>query len=213
MKSKLLDSYRAKTVDEKRVIKTTGSFLIGAVWAITQFVFSFIYNSVFLFSSSLFSASLSLARLFCVLGYKKDSLNNRRRYLILSSLLVVLGRIFYGTYNIRFLFGVVPKDYGLIPSISIALFSFTFFTLSVRTLIKDRKNNNDYMRNMKIIAFISSLVNIMLTQMCLLMATDPDVNQKNNMYFAMGIGVVAIILGIYLFIHTLRSHRSAAESI
>ena len=200
MKMKLIEIYKLKSTNERRIINAFVSFCCGLIWAIIQFVIFLITKSFFLFSSSLFSLSLSLARLLSIIGYKKEENDKDKSYLVLSSIFIITGGIFYSSYSLRLLFGETPTDFGLIPSITIALFSFIFIINSITTLIKDRKNKNKYIKNIKIISFITSLVNIMLTQMSLLMVQSPNMDQKYNLYFALIIGAIAIILGIYSLI-------------
>lgn len=74
---------------------------------------------------------------------------------------------------------------------------------SIYTIIKERKNTNIYIRNLSVISFCSALVSIMLTQMSLIMANNPNADQKYNLYFALGISVFTIIIGIAVLIKNL----------
>src|SRR5574344_373084 len=214
MKIKLIEKYKAKSNDEKRIIQSYFSFSFGIIYSIVQFLFFIMTNSFFLVDSSLFSLSLCLSRLFCIIGYKLDKDNKRLVYVILSSILLAGGGVLYAIYSMRLLYGELPTDFGIIISITIALFSFIFIIKAIIVLIKERHNNNKYARNIRIIAFVSGLVNILLTQMSLIMANSPDTNQKYNLYFAFGIAIVTILLGAYSIIRNIViSYKKADEEI
>lgn len=152
-------------------------------------------SSVFLVSSAIFTFALALSKVTCFIGRKKDE----RKWLAFSSLLIVLAGMSYAGYNVRLLMGFHPQDFGLITAIGIATLSFFLLVRSIVELVKARKSD-EYEKNIKIIAFISALANIMLTQLSILAVEMPQMDQTYNVYFALGIGVFTIILGIWRMI-------------
>ena len=203
----LIKKYKEKTSDEKRIIRALITICIGAVWSLALIVFSIISQSIFIFVSALFSISLYVSNLLCLIGFKKNDEESHKFYIILSSLLMIAGGIFYCVYSVRLLFGESPRNFGLIISLAIALFSFISIVNSSIALVRDRKNPNIYIRNIKIVSFISALTSIMLTQMSLLMIKAPNVDQRYNFYFALAISIFACFIGLVVLIKDIKSYR------
>lgn len=200
---KIIKQYKELSVEKKLILSTTITFVLTLLWSIGKVIIGFIVSSFFLLASAFFSLTMCFSRYCCLSGIKKDVTMTKKRYISLSSGLIILAGLLYGIYNIRLLFGYMPTNYGLILSIAIATFSFTFLVSSIINLIKYRKYHNIYFDNLKIVSFIGALTDIMLTQMSLLMVEDPNINQLYNVIVALVISLFTIILGLVLFIKNL----------
>lgn len=200
---KVIKRYRKLSVETKTRIKTWISFSLSLFWSLIKIVISIITNSVFLLASAFFTLSLCFSKFTCLRGIKKDPTVIRKRYFLTASILIIFSGIFYANYNVRLLFGETPKSYGLIPAITIATISFYFIVTSIINLIKI-KNANVYYRIIKLIAFIGALTDIMLTQMSLLMVEMPTLNQTYNVYFALAIGCLTILIGCINIIYCMK---------
>ncbi len=195
---KIILKYKNIPSERKIFFKTLCSFLFSFIWSIVKLIMGIFISSLFLLASSLFTLSMCFSKLFCLLGIKKDKDCSSKFYISLSSFLIIIAGIFYGIYNLRLLNGYIPVNYGLIISIVIALFSFIFLINSIVYLIKERKKNNFYYKNLRTIAFINALNDLLLTQMTLLMNKMPNMDHSKNIYFALIISIISILLGIIL---------------
>jgi hypothetical protein len=139
--------------------------------------------------------ALCFSKFNCLLGIKKDEKLSSKKYFIIATTLIIVAGIFYSAYSLRLLFGHTPRSYGMIIAITIAAFSFYYMINSIVNLFK-YKASTPYYKTLKLISFIAALTDIMLTQMSLLIVCSPEMSQVYNVYFALGIGVLTVLLGI-----------------
>lgn len=188
---------------EKRVIINTYIALgFGFFWTFSKIIISILTKSIFLFSLALFSIFLIFSRLFLIIGIKKDKM----KYHLISSIFICILGIIYSGYNIRFLFGDLPTNYGMVISLAIAVVSFASLVLSIINIVKFKKSNQ-YLKLLKLISLIIALTDIMLTQMSLLMWQMPELSQVYNAYFAIAIGIITFIIGIINVIGDLKKYK------
>lgn len=198
---KIIKAYQSLSKESRKVVMTFLAFLCSIIWSLIKLFLGIYESSGFLIASSIFTMCLAISKLFCLIGITKHQTNYVFLIHIMSSVLIIIGGIFYGFYNTRLLFGESTTNYGLIPSITIATVSFFLFIKSIVYLFKDKKHNV-YHRNLRVIAFIGGLMDIVLTQFALLAVQLPDMDQKYNLYMALGVAVITIILGIYCLLHS-----------
>ena len=197
---KIIDKYRQMTVEERAVLLSTCMGLFNMVWALVQIVLGIVYDAHFLIASGLFSACMSVTRGLNAYSLKRKDVTLEKKVVRITSVLISLAGLFYAIYMLRLLGGTKPMDFGLIPSITIALFSFVSITIAIINLFK-MKGRRASLGTIRLASLVSGLTNLMLTQMALLMTQVPDMNQEYNFYFGLFVGVVTIALGILNITH------------
>ena len=197
---KIIDKYRQMTVEERAVLLSTCMGLFNMVWALVQIVLGIVYDAHFLIASGLFSACMSVTRGLNAYSLKRKDVTLEKKVVRITSVLISLAGLFYAIYMLRLLGGTKPMDFGLIPSITIALFSFVSITIAIINLFK-MKGRRASLGTIRLASLVSGLTNLMLTQMALLMTQVPDMNQEYNFYFGLFVGVVTIVLGILNITH------------
>lgn len=197
---KIIEKYRQMTVEERAILLSTCTGLFNMVWAIVQIVFGIVYDAHFLIASGLFSACMSVTRGLNAYSLKREDFSLEKKVVRITSVLISLAGLCYAIYMVRLLGGAKPMDFGLIPSITIALFSFVSITIAIINLFK-MKGRRASLGTIRLASLVSGLTNIMLTQMALLMTQVPDMNQEYNFYFGLFVGLVTIALGILNILH------------
>ncbi len=195
----LYQKYKNLPKEKRGVVNVILTFSCGMVWSVIKLLLGIYQNSGFLMASAFFTMSLAISKMFCLVGIIKHQKRYVRWTHVLSSLFIVFGGMFYGLYNLRLVNGHTAANYGLIPSIAIATVSFTLFVKAVVVLFRDKKQD-DYHRNLRILALIGGCVDLVLTQMSLLAVQTPEMNQVYNFYIAFGVAVLTVGLGIYCMI-------------
>lgn len=194
----LIKNYYALDKTTRQKISIIITFVASILWSSVKLIFGFIENSVFLIASSIFTGCLAISKLLCLIGIIKHKKEYKVTHII-SSIMIILSGMAYCIYNIRLLMDNSIPNYGLIPSIAIAAVSFFLFVKAIVFLFKDRIND-DYNRNLRVIAVISGAMDIVLTQMCLLAVEMPQMNQRYNSYLALGLSTITCMLGLYCLI-------------
>lgn len=175
----------------------------GLLWAVIKLLIAIYEQSLYLFASALFSICLVCAKTLCLWSSLQNNAMQKAIVHKLSCALLMLGGLFYGLYNVRLLHGESVANYGLIPSIAIAAVSFYLIVNAIVQLAKVRKKDRLH-RDIRVITFISACMNIVLTQMCLLAVELPDLDQIYNVYLALGIATLTVLLGGYCFFKSIQ---------
>jgi len=194
--------YSLKSREEKKRITSVLTGIINFTWGLVQVGMGIFLPSLFLVFAGLFSIVIGFAKTTCLIGLKKGD-DQKKKYVIIAHALIILAGVFYCWYNVRLLFGYKPTDFGLIPSITIALVATTTVTLAIINLVQFWKGNA-YYKTICLVSLITALTNVMLTQMSLLMVEMPEMDQRFNVYFALGIGVFAMVTGVLNLVFMLR---------
>lgn len=194
----MLKKYFHSSKDQKKLINIFVAFIASILWSMAKIIFGIVDNSAFLIASAIFTICLAISKLLCLVGIVKYETNYVIIHVI-SSLLIVGAGVFYGLYNTRLLYVNSMPNYGTIIAITIAAISFFLFVKAIVNLIKDKKRD-DYNRNLRVIALVGGSMDIVLTQMCLLAVELPEMNPRYNLYIALGISIITMILGIYCLI-------------
>lgn len=192
--------YKQLSKEKRSVVNTFLVFCASMVWSLIKVILGIFEHSRFLIASSLFTMCLALSKGLCLIGITKHQTKYVRKTHIWSSLLIIFGGVFYGLYNTRLLSMESYVSYGLIPSIAIATVSFFLLVKAIVYLFKDRKND-EYHRNLRVIAVIGGFMDIVLTQMCLLAVKLPNMEQVYNSYIALGVSTLTVILGLFCLIY------------
>lgn len=195
----LYQKYKNLPKEKRGVVNVTLTFSCGMAWSVIKLLLGIYQNSGFLMASAFFTMSLSVSKMFCLVGIIKHQKRYVRWTHVLSSLFIVLGGVFYGMYNLRLVNGHTAANYGLIPSIAIATVSFTLFVKAVVVLFRDKKQD-DYHRNLRILSLIGGCVDLVLTQMSLLAVESPEMDPSYNFYIAFGVAILTVGLGIYCLV-------------
>lgn len=198
----IFKQYKQLSKEKRSVVNTFLVFCASMAWSLIKIILGICEHSKFLIASSLFTMCLALAKGLCLIGIIKHQKQYVIKTHVWSSLLIIFGGVFYGLYNTRLLNSNSSVNYGLIPSIAIAAVSFFLLIKAIVYLFKDRKRD-DYHRNLRVIAVIGGLMDIVLTQMCLLAVNMPDMNQVYNSYIALGVSTLTVILGLFCLIYPL----------
>ncbi len=199
---KIIKQYKQLSKEKRSVVNTFLVFCASVIWSLIKMIIGICEHSKFLIASSLFTMCLALSKGLCLVGIVKHKKQYVIKTHVWSSLLIVFGGIFYGLYNTRLLTLDSSTSYGLIPSITIAAVSFFLLIKAIVYLFKDRKRD-EYHRNLRVIAVIGGLMDIVMTQMCLLAVKAPDMDQAYNSYIALGVSTLTVILGLFCLVYPL----------
>ena len=173
---------------------------LNIIFAIVKIVFSFIISNYFFLISGIFTACLILAKFVCVKGIKENNKKFKTKNLIIS-IIVLLAGIIYIVYSLRL---ILYKDYNLYNypmymGILISLISFIEVGLAISGLIQVKKYDHFY-RDIKIIAFISSLTALVLSMSAILSFTTDIKETKIYVgYFGVVVGGITSLLALLIY--------------
>lgn len=176
------------------------------IFAAIKIILGIFFLSYFLCVSGLYSICVGFAKTLFFEGkkqcgsYSDESLEYKSiayKYLAQMATFILAGSIVYIIYMSRLFFISSVFNYGMIPSITIALISFTEITLAIIGLKKSKGVLN---WGLKCINLTSAFTAIVLTQVAILSFTN---NTDNSFYNAIAgtiFGGLCIIIAILMLI-------------
>lgn len=128
------------------------------------------------------------------MGHKSFNYHNT-----VTGMFMVLGGIQYTIYNSLKLFNPSTFKYNLFIAICIAFVSFLELVIAIIGMIRARGKGH-YFRNLKTINLVQALVSIVLTEVAITSALNSTEFYQFNSIFAFAMGLLAILVGSYIFI-------------
>ncbi len=200
MKFNYIKQRLEETKDKRHKLIIVSSMIYNFVWSITKIIFG-----VFTFSYSFcISGASTLLFGFSKKIYLKNYMLDDKETIkvkstTISILLIFIG-ILFSIYMSRLFFIDYNPTYGLIISITIALFSFVELGVSIYNLVKAKKSDNLLLYVFRGCNLSSSGFAIVHTQVALLSAQNVNgglYNALTGVFF----GTLTIFIGIYLLLN------------
>lgn len=202
--------------DTRTNFYSTVSMIINFIWAFIKFTIGYFTRSFFFFVSAGYTLCIGICKQIYLHGRKKELQPSvEMNYVKNISIILLLASFFYTIYMAKlFIWPENHKNYGLILSITLALFAFVNFFISIRGLVKSRKKNDSLLLGLKTVKLATALTSIVLTQVCLLEACSSGESLVDNSFYdaltGSICGLICTILSIFLFTYALRKKKQLA---
>lgn len=191
--------YRNLSFEERTMFHARFSILFNLILAIGKIILGFLVNAVF-FVTAAINVFMMLSRFECYLGATKP---HRRTFRFRNNFVgtfLLLAGVAYTIYMILLLFSVFEmKDYNMVVGILIAFVSFIELGVAIKGCL-NAYGRGHYYRNIKMISLCSALTAMSLTEMAIMSFADKADTKVFDCCFGIGVGIIIIILGIYVFI-------------
>ncbi|MDE7213647.1 MAG: hypothetical protein K2N42_03605, partial [Anaeroplasmataceae bacterium] len=200
----LVKKYRALSFEDRTIFNARFSIIFNLLLAIGKIILGFFANTVF-FVTAVVNIFMMLSRFECYLGATKPHLKSFRYRNNFVGTFLVLAGVGYTVYMFLLLFSVFEtSDYNMIIGLIIALVSFIELGVAIRGCL-NAYGIGHYYRNIKMINLCSALTALALTEMAIMSFAGETDSKLFDCWFGIGVGIVIIILGIYVFIAPLVS--------
>lgn len=191
--------YRNLSFEERTIFHARFSILFNLILAVGKVILGFLINTVF-FVTAAINVFMMLSRFECYLGATKShrrSFNFRNNFV---GTFLLLAGVAYSIYMILLLFSVFEmKDYNMVAGTIIAFVSFIELGVAIRGCL-NAYGRGHYYRNIKMISLCSALTAMSLTEMAIMSFANETNTQIFDCWFGIGVGIIIIVLGIYVFI-------------
>ncbi|MDE5856450.1 MAG: hypothetical protein K2H06_05330 [Anaeroplasmataceae bacterium] len=191
--------YRNLSFEERTIFHARFSILFNLILAVGKVILGFLINTVF-FVTAAINVFMMLSRFECYLGATKSHRRSFRFRNNFVGTFLLLAGVGYTVYMILLLFSVFEmKGYTMVEGTLIAFVSFIELGVAIRGCL-NAYGTGHYYRNIKMISLCSALTAISLTEMAIMSFADSTDTKVIDCWFGIGIGILIIILGIYVFI-------------
>ena len=195
----LVKRYRALSFEDRTIFNARFSIIFNLLLAIGKIILGFFANTVF-FVTAVVNVFMMLSRFECYLGATRPHRRSFRYRNNFVGTFLVLAGVGYTIYMVLLLFSVFKtRDYNMAIGIAIAFVSFIELGVAIRGCL-NAYGTGHYYRNIKMINLCSALTAIALTEMAILSFADETDTRVFDCWFGIGVGILIIILGIYVFI-------------
>ncbi|MDE6656156.1 MAG: hypothetical protein K2J85_04110 [Anaeroplasmataceae bacterium] len=195
----LVKRYRALSFEDRTIFNARFSIIFNLLLAIGKIILGFFANTVF-FVTAVVNVFMMLSRFECYLGATRPHRRSFRYRNNFVGTFLVLAGVGYTIYMVLLLFSVFKtRDYNMAIGIAIAFVSFVELGVAIRGCL-NAYGTGHYYRNIKMINLCSALTAIALTEMAILSFADETDTRVFDCWFGIGVGILIIILGIYVFI-------------
>lgn len=184
-----------------RVYAFTG-MIFNIVWSLGKMAIG-IFSGMFFFSiSGIHTLLIGIVKSIFFRNYTKvDAAREVYVSRVIGALTATSAAIFV-LYMARLFFVEEDSFYGLIPSITIAAFSFGELGMSIGGFVKSRKRKDLMLFSLKGSKIASGLYAIVLTQTAILSAQGESGMSKYNALSGVAFGGLALVVGIGVIIYT-----------
>lgn len=185
-----------ETKEKRHKFNTICSMLYNFIWSIAKIIFG-----VFTFSYSFCISGAStllfgFSKKIYLKNYKADDFETIKGKSITISILLIFIGILFSIYMARLFFISNNQSYGLILSITIALFSFVELGVAIYNISKAKKSNNLLLYVYRGCNLASSGFAIVHTQVALLAAQGTNGNLYNALTGTI-FGLFSVAIGAY----------------
>lgn len=194
---KLIEKIKNKKERTKLIIVL--SALYNYIWSSSKILLGIFLRTYFICVSGLSTFLVGIIKTICLKGFNQsDDLKNKKSKIV-GGILVSIG-ITFGIYMARLFFiENNSSNYGLIPSISIAFFSFVELVLAIKNLQIAKKGNNLLYYSLRMTILATGLFAIVNTQSALLTACNEPDGHANAILGSI-IGLIVLIQGTIILI-------------
>lgn len=188
-----------------------GNFFVGII----KLILSLTIPSLWFFINAGFSLVLAICKFLTIKRYKKiRKLKDKniilnegyKNYLQNGIMLILLGIMYFFVSSYMYYKGTNTNMHEYITYL-VALIAFSSIGTAIYGMIKYKKNQDPFIKGIKITNFANALTTIVLTQVVLLDTYAKGYNSTLNGYTGMGVSLVIIILGLYMIIGIKKNNR------
>ncbi|MCM1130599.1 MAG: hypothetical protein NC310_01510 [Roseburia sp.] len=191
--------YRNLSFENRTIFHARFSILFNLILALGKVILGFLINTVF-FVTAAINVFMMLSRFECYLGITKTHRKSFRYRNNFVGTFLLLAGVSYTIYMILLLFSIFEmKVYTMSEGTIIAFVSFIELGVAIKGCL-NAYGKGHYYRNIKMISLCSALTAMSLTEMAIMSFANSTNTQVIDCWFGIGIGVLIIILGIYVFI-------------
>ena len=206
---KLIEKYKSLTSRGKAQYTAKVTIVGNFAMALSKLAIGIFTLSIFFIVSGIFSLGIGVCKAVYLAGDKKSNGNiaKERMYFLLMGIILLLASIFYIVYMIRLFFVESTFVFDLIPSLVIAMFSFTELVASIIGLTKSNKDRDLLLTGLRCVNLASALTAIVMTQVTLLYAgslENPEAIINSALYNAIsgvGFGGTCVIMGVLMILY------------
>lgn len=193
---KIIDKIKNLSYEEALIYTTTVTVCGGALFAVGKIIVGIITDPV-LIAAGAFSAMLTVARLTCIIGAKKNKEFRKRN--TLTAVFLFLGGLLYSVYmSISLYHNVSAKEYSMYMAVATAALAFGELGFAIYGLIRTKRKAHDY-RNIQIINLASAFISLMTAQIAIIAFMKEDGASVYNGYTGMEIGVITMLMAVYVY--------------
>ncbi len=190
----------SRLIDDKRyrvIAKSVISLIFNLLFAFYNGILGIISASVIFVTSSVYYLLLSCMRFSAViLERKKTKQKDRKIATVIGALLIVLSIIFQVMVFVSMKYQTAA-NYGTIPMIAIATFTFTKITLAAITAVKHKNDNTKLFKAINAIRYSEVAVSLLTMQQSMLVTfQDLDNNSDIILNACTGAGVCLFIFSL-----------------
>ncbi len=193
----IIKKYRALSFEDRTIFNARFSILFNIGLAIGKIIFGILFNYMFLITA-IVNICLMLSRLECYLGVKTNKRSFKFRNNFVGTVLILGGL----QYTIYMLFLLISKfetrTYKEFVAIMIAAVSFVELGVAIKGCFNSYGKGH-YYRNIKMTNLCSAFTAMALTESALMNFSYGN-NLLLNCCFGIGVGVIIILIGVYVFI-------------
>ncbi len=202
-------SFGSRLIDDKRyrvITKAVISLIFNLLFAFYNGILGVISASVIFVASSVYYLLLSSMRFSAVmLDRKSKEQNDRKIATVIGTLLIVLSIIFQVMVFVSMKYETAI-NYGTIPMITIATYTFTKITLAIITAVKHKKDNTKLYKSINAIRYSEVAVSLLTMQQSMLV-TFEDIGSSSDIILNACTGAGVCLFIFALGIITITSSR------
>lgn len=197
----LIRKYFSMSYKDRTLFNTRISLVVNALMCLIKFILAFFFGFFFIVAG-IINVFMFISKFECYLGIKYPNKKSFRYRNTLIGIFFILAGLQYAIYMARLLFiDTSSSHYDLTIACIIAGFSFFELGLAIKGCF-NAYNKGHYYRNVKMINLCTAFFAIALTEVALLsLQTHNTVNVNEiNGWFGIGIGIITILLGCFVFV-------------
>lgn len=207
---KIFDSIRkmTETAKQKHFVLLV-SLVYNFPWSVCKILFGAFTQSYFFCISGASTLLFGFVKKIYLKNYNSNDVSEKVGKSITISILLIISSALFTFYMARLFFVNDVKDYDKILSITIATFSFFELGYATYHFVKAQKTSDVLLKTFKGCSLVSSLYAIVLTQVALLSATKTNAQFFNGLTGVI-LGSFAILIGVYLLLHSCKMNKLTA---
>lgn len=182
------------------------SMLYSLVWSTAKIVFGVWFKLYFFCVSGASGLLLGFIKYIYLKNSKLADTEEKKGESITIGVLLIVSSLLFVIFMARLFFTSDNSSYGLIWSITIALFSFLEMGLSIYNYYIARKTDDILLMSFRCCNLASGCFAIVLTQVALLSATNSPSDVYNGITGVV-FGLVAVMIGVYCVINATKSQN------
>ncbi len=195
----------------RTVVKAVIGFILNLLFAVYNGVLGIISTSVMFVASSVYYLLLSAMRFSAVIIERKNVEQSDRKISgVIGALLIVLSVIFQVMVFVSMKYKTAA-DYGTIPMITIATFTFAKITMAIVTAVKHRNDNTILFKSINAIRYSEVAVSLLTMQQSMLVSFEGTAGISSLILNA-GTGAGVCLLIFSLGIITINTSRKEIKN-